>query len=291
MGLFNYVAGTPVGQAVQEGTSFVSQSISSVQNFVNGVNGVSSNYVLLPPKGFKGGIAGFVFDYEGDDQITLESDITDHFAEDNSSVQDHIALKPYRIVLRGFVSELTLPATSQGFFGALTTLQQNIGSVPAYLGKYTPQSLQKLQGSASKAISQVQNYANEASQYLNQAKNLATLFGGATGAPTRQQQAFGILSSLRDQRQICNVLTPWCFLPGMAIESLVMIQPKESKTRTDIAVTMKQMRFVDVQSAQNTTGTHAGRAGSMYQSKTSLGLTAGTPTFISATPLASAASF
>lgn len=278
MGLFDYVAGTKVGGTIQEGSSNVFNSITSVQNFVNGVNGVATNYVLLPPKGFKGGIAGFLFDYEGDDQMSLDSDITDHYAEDNSSIQDHVALKPYRIVLRGFVSELTLPATSQGFFGALTTLQSNIASVPAYLGKYTPQSLQKLQGQASKAVSQVQDYANTASQYLNQAKNLAGLFGGSSGAPTRQQQAFGFLAALRDQRQICNVLTPWCFLPGMAIESLVFMQPKDSKTRSDISVTMKQMRFVDVESSQNTTATHGGRAGFQYQSQTNLGLTSGTPT-------------
>lgn len=291
MGLTDYVAGTQVGSAAIEGTSFVYNSISSVQNFVNGVNGVSSNYVLLPPKGFKGGIAGFIFDYEGDDQITLESDITDHFAEDNSSIQDHIALKPYRVILRGFVSELVLPSKSQGFFGALTTLQQNVASAPAYLGKYTPQGLQKLQGKASKAISQVQNYANTASQYLNQAKNLAALFGGASGAATRQQQAFSVLASLRDQRQICNILTPWCFLPGMAIESLVLIQPKESKTRSDISVTMKQMRFVDVQGSQNTSATHSGRAGSMYQSKTNLGLTSGTPTALASTSIGSPSTF
>lgn len=291
MGLFDYAAGTQVGGAIATGSSKVFNSVSSVQNFVNGVNGVSTNYVLLPPKGFKGGIEGFLFDYEGDDSMTLESDITDHFAEDNSSVQDHIALKPYRIVLRGFISELTLPGTGQGFFGALTTLQSNIGSVSAYLGKYTPQSLQKLQGQASKAVSQVQSYASTASQYLNQAKNLASLFGLSSGAQTKQQKAFGFLASLRDQRQICNVLTPWCFLPGMAIETVVFSQPKDSKTRSDISVTMKQMRFVDVQSSQNTTATHGGRLGSQYQTKTNLGLTSGTPTLLSSTRLATPGNF
>lgn len=286
MGLTDYVAGTQVGQAAQAGSSSVYNTISSVQNYINGVSGK----YILNPHGMKG-IAGFVFDYEGDDQIMLESDITDHYAEDNSSVQDHIALKPYKITLRGFVSELILPSTGQGVFGALTTLQSKMGTVNAYLGKYTPQALQKLQGNASRAVSQVQNYANTASQYLNQAKNIAALFGGGTGAPTKQQQAFVALASLRDQRQIFNVLTPWSLLPGMAVETLVFVQSKDSKTRTDISVTMKQMRFVDVQSSQNTTATHGGRAGFQYQSKTNLGLTSGTPVPFSATSLATPASF
>lgn len=286
MGLTDYVAGSPLGQAAQQGSSAVSNTISSVQNYVNGV----SNKFILNPHGMKG-IAGFVFDYEGDDQISLEADITDHFSEDNGSIQDHIALKPYRVTLRGFVSELILPATSQGFFGALTTLQSKMGTVNAYLGKYTPQALQKLQGQASKAVSQVQNYANTAAQYLNQAKNVAGLFGGGTGAPTKQQQAFVALASLRDQRQIFNVLTPWSLMPGMAIETLVFLQAKDSKSRSDITVTMKQMRFVDVQSSQNTTATHLGRAGFAYQLRTQLGLTSGTPTLLGNTRLATPGAF
>lgn len=276
MGLTDYAGGSQAAAAVQAGSSAVFNTISGVQSYVNGI---SSKFVINP-HGMKG-IAGFVFDYEGDDQIMLESDITDHFAEDNSSVQDHIALKPYRVTLRGFVSELQLAAVGTGLFGALTSLQSAIGTVPAYLGKYTPQALQKLQGSFSKSVTQVQNYANTAAQYLNQAKNIAALFGGGTGAPTRQQQAFVALSQLRDQRVIFNVLTPWTLLSGMAIESLVFIQPNESKTRTDISVTMKQMRFVDVQSAQNTTATHAGRAGFQAQGQTNNGATPGTPLKVS----------
>lgn len=270
MGLSDYIGGTQ--SAVQSASSDVFNSISSVQNYVNGVAG---KYVLNP-KGMKG-IAGFVFDYEGDDELDLESDITDHFTEDQTSAQDHIALKPYRVTLRGFVSELVLPSTKQGLFGALTTLQQTIATIPAYLGKYTPQALQTLQKTASGALVSVQNYANTAAYYLNQAKNIAGLFGGGTGAPTRQQQAFVALASLRDQRQIFNVLTPWSLLKGMAIERLVLIQPKDSNTRSDITVTMKQMRFVDIASAPNVVANQAGRAGIQAQPQTLQGSTAGTP--------------
>lgn len=282
--LTNYFGGS---QAPSLPSSFsdVPNSITSVQNYVNGVG---SKYILNP-HGMKG-IAGFVFDYEGDDQISLESDITDHFAENNSSVQDHIALKPYRIVLRGFVSELFLPGTNTGLFGALTTLQSKMGTVNAYLGRYTPQALQTLQGSLSKAASTVQNYANTAAQYLNQAKNLASFFpvGGkvtinengvvtTTGILTRQQSAFVALASLRDTRQIFNVLTPWTLIEGMAIESLVFIQSKESKSKSDIAVTMKQMRFVDIQSSPNVMANTLGRANFQNQGPINLGSTAGTP--------------
>src|SRR5260221_4663943 len=47
----------------------------------------------------------FIFDYEGEQSLSLEADITDHFIEDNTSIQDHIALKPVRITTHGFIGE------------------------------------------------------------------------------------------------------------------------------------------------------------------------------------------
>lgn len=286
MGLTDYVAGSAVGQAIEGGATGVYNSISSIQNYVNGVTG---SYIINP-YGMKG-IAGFVFDYEGDDEQVFESEIPDHYSENNTTIQDHIANKAPHITLRGFISELYTPPQNQGIFGTLTTLQQKMGTVQAYLGKYTPQALQNLEGSASKAVSQVQNYAAQAAGYLNQAKNIAAAFGGATGASTRQQQAYAALVSLWSQKQIFNVLTPWTLMPSMGIELLSFKQDTKTKTITDIVVRMKQMRFVDVQSSQNTTATKQGRAGFSYQSKTNLGLTSGTPTLLGSTPLASAASF
>jgi len=282
MSLTDYSDGTQTPSTPPEGQSITFATPSQVQNYLTGVNGQPNPpYVLIAPKGAQG-IAGFVFDYEGDDEMTTSSDITDHFAENNSSIQDQIALKPYMLTLRGFVSELVMPASGGGIGGALTTLQSSIATVPAYLGKYTPQALQKLQGTASKAISQVQNYVNTATQYLQQAQNIAAFLGINSASPTKQQTAFITLINMRDQKQIVSVLTPWAYFNSMAIESLTFIQPKESKSRSDISVTLKQMRFVDIQSSQNTTATHAGPAGANYQTQTSNGLTAGTPTPTSA---------
>ena len=93
MGLTDYVAGSAVGQAVEGGAASVFNTISSVQNYINGVTG---SYVISP-YGMKG-IAGFVFDYDGDDEQRFESDIPDHYSENNQAVQDHIANRPPKIV-------------------------------------------------------------------------------------------------------------------------------------------------------------------------------------------------
>lgn len=52
------------------------------------------------------GIAGFLFDITGDEWVELASQITDHYTEANSAIQDNIALEPEKITVRGMVAEL-----------------------------------------------------------------------------------------------------------------------------------------------------------------------------------------
>src|SRR5579863_4903278 len=47
-----------------------------------------------------------LFHYEAENTAQLQSDITDHFIEDNTAIQDQIALKPEKITVHGFIGEL-----------------------------------------------------------------------------------------------------------------------------------------------------------------------------------------
>ena len=53
-----------------------------------------------------GGQPSLLFHYEGENRATIESDITDHFIEDNTAIQDQIALKPEMVNVHGFIGEL-----------------------------------------------------------------------------------------------------------------------------------------------------------------------------------------
>jgi hypothetical protein len=55
-----------------------------------------------PPEG----IAGFLFDIPEEEEINLRSEITDHYVEDNTAIQDQIALKPDEVTVRGLVAEI-----------------------------------------------------------------------------------------------------------------------------------------------------------------------------------------
>ena len=58
------------------------------------------SYVLVPNIGY------FIFDIDGTTTHTLESDITDHYTENNTAIQDHWALKPEKITLKNYQGEL-----------------------------------------------------------------------------------------------------------------------------------------------------------------------------------------
>ena len=93
-----------------------SETFSAIPNGQAYVDGLVNKYVLRTKN--SQGIGGFVFDYLGDVNVSLQADITDHFAEDNTAIQDHVAMRPIKVVMRGFVSELVMKAP-QGVVGAL----------------------------------------------------------------------------------------------------------------------------------------------------------------------------
>lgn len=62
---------------------------------------------IVRPNNPPAGVAGFLFNYDAEEFIELMSEITDNAIEDNTSLQDNIALLPERVTLRGMIAELT----------------------------------------------------------------------------------------------------------------------------------------------------------------------------------------
>lgn len=204
-----------------------------------------SNKYIVKPKNAKG-IGGFVFDYEGETRFNLQAEITDHFTEDNTSIQDHIAIKPLRMMLRGFIGELILKAP-QGLLGALNLLQNRLTTVPAYLGNYTPQMIGKVQN----VITQATSVVNTIDQSISRVKNIVGLFDKSAPAVTKQEKAYLTLQSLYFTKQIMLVETPYGVFNNMVIESLIFIQPEETKNWSDISVTLKQMNFARTETVKS----------------------------------------
>lgn len=250
-------------------TPDLSNPFTAIPNGQSYVDGMVNHYILRTKS--TQGIAGFVFDYLGDTTLNLEADITDHYSENNFAVQDHVAIKPTRVVLKGFVSELVHKAP-QGVVGLLASMQSGLSQIDAYLESYTPGVVQTLQ----KAVTQVQNTVNNINNTLQKAQNVISLFPGAPPTTTKQETAYIQLSIALRTKQVMTIETPFHVFDNMIIERLTLIQPEETKTWADISVTLKQLRFVDVTLVADD-GTFANRLAQQRAAATNKGTVPGAP--------------
>lgn len=218
------------------------QGLSVVQDGRSYLDNLANKYIVKPK--FAKGIGGFVFDYQAEETARLHADITDHFAEDNSVINDHIAKHPLRMTFRGYIGELVLhPPT--GLLGAIQAVQGKLTTVTAYLGKYTPQALTTV----TKALTQTTKVVNQVDQALARAKNIVGFFGNSANGKTLQEKAYQKLQSLWATNQVMIVETPFGMFGNMAIEDLTFTQPEETPSYTDIVVTLKGLRFVEVETS------------------------------------------
>jgi hypothetical protein len=198
------------------------------------------NQAIVRPMGGSGsnGINGFVFDIAGDEETSFDSEITDHFIEKNYSIQDHIALRPPRFTVTGFVGELN-DIFQIAFLNVLTTVQSM-----GMLGEYTPQFTIQ----ATQIYNKIQAIASQVGTVLNEASNIYSTFIGVSTAATRQQSAYNFFVNLWLDRTLCSVETPWAVWPNMAIENIRILQRDGNKYVSEFSVTFKQIRVVSTQS-------------------------------------------
>lgn len=213
-----------------------------IKNVGNLVSNVVNQFIVRPtgdPN--KVGISGFVFDILDDEEVMMDSDITDHYVEDNYAVEDHIALRPIRFTLRGYIGELTdiFPNT---FLSILTNIQ-SLSSIGSFLPAFTSQATQFYASIADKA--------SQVGQIINQAKNLYDIFKFKSTNATKQQNAFQYFYVLRESRQLCDVETPFMLFKNMAIESVRALQKGDTKFITDFSITFKQIRTVSTVTYRN----------------------------------------
>ena len=187
-------------------------------------------------------ISGFIFDYAGEVTADLRADITDHYTEDNTVIQDHVALAPIRVTMRGLIGELRAGPLPPDLGGLLTGLQNSLTTINAYLPIKTPQAVVK----ASKAISQVQKVSTQLSTIVSQGKGLYNFFTNGAEAATRQAGAYKYLEGLWKNRIPFTVNTPFRIYKNMLIETLRAKQDETTKYVSDISVTMKEIRTATV---------------------------------------------
>lgn len=175
--------------------------------------------------------AKFLFTYEGENSVQLNSDITDHFIEDNTSISDQIALRPEIIKVNGFIGELN-DRTPE----ALEPIKRVANKLTA-IGAYTPQ----LSTTALIAYNTAfQLY--QAAQVLSRSAVQAWTNTPANDQ-TLQQLGFQFFYAYWQSRILFTIQTPWNVFNNMAIQSLNAVQDAETRMVSDFEITFKKIRF------------------------------------------------
>ncbi len=227
--------------------------------------GALSNFLLVSPQSTIGyqpqptvpfaPDSPIIFNYEGENTASIESDITDHYVEDNTAIQDQIALRPEMITTHGYVGELNdIPANA-----VLAALQLAAKKLTV-LSAYTPElsiTAQLAYAEAAYLYSVGAAAVSTAQAAIATIGNTGESVIGSNGLKlqprqTKQQQAFQRFYGYWRSRTLFTVQTPWAVFQNMAIKNLRAIQNEDTNTITDFEVTFKMIRFASTLSLSPT---------------------------------------
>lgn len=201
---------------------------------------------------------GFLFSFNGEEVIDLDSDITDHFSEDNSSLQDSISIRPDIFTVKGFIGELTdiidfdnVGATDLiiNKLAQLSYFSPDLTNAGLEIYNKTLQSYQLL-ASVSNTVLRNSNTFNSfqgigviGSQGLETSINGFNETDRISNAQSKQQIAFQKLYTYRNNRTLFTIQTPWAIFRNMAILKLRATQSEESRAFSEFEITFKSLRF------------------------------------------------
>lgn len=195
-----------------------------------------------------------LFDYEGEQTINLQSDITDHYIEDNTALQDQIALRPEKITTHGFIGELNDIAPS--FLAGIQAVANKLTNISAYtpelsataLNAYN-QAFQLYQVTQNAIHSAVSAWATVTGLITGQGGESVIGSNGLVLQPnqSRQQKMLQQLYGYWRNRTLFTVQTPWAVFENMAIETLTSVQDDQTNVITEFTLTFKMIRIASTQ--------------------------------------------
>lgn len=226
-----------------------SNQMSVIGQSLNLINNVANQFIVRPmPKDI---INGFVFDFVGEEEITLESEITDHYVEDNYAIQDHIAQKPIKYVAKGYIGELfnIFPSTSLSILTAVQTLEAIPGLEPVFSAQ------------ANQVYNDLSIQGNALVNVVTQTKSFAELISNAGTTANKQEYAYSQFLNFWKLRIPCYIETPWVVLFDMYVERITPMQPENTNIISEFTVTFKQLRFANTDTTTPLTITNPAGSG------------------------------
>lgn len=207
--------------------------INSIANTVDLAASVANSFTAYLVSPDSQDSETYLFDTRTEDEVSLESDITDHWVESNSAMQDHIALKPLTITLSGYIGELNNkpPHGMEHLANAAAPMES--------LGAFAP----SLSSSGIAALNRVQSLystfqkANETAGRIEDIIRKTPVQEEASS----QAKAFIRFKELWQGRRPSTVFTPFGVFENMYIQGIKARQGAEGRSYSEFTITFKQV--------------------------------------------------
>lgn len=178
------------------------------------------------------------FGHSKTSSIKLSSQITTHYMEDNTARQDHWAINPIAYTLSGLIGEVVYtPPTQWANF-----VQKNIVDYLSPLGVLLP-TFDSYTQSAINTVQAVEASVNRYRQIFTQTLSNIQGIGNTNVVKRNQSRVIEWLESLRDNRQLVNIWTPFGEYNNMAIVDISGTQ-NDTKYKSDLEIQFQQWKNI-----------------------------------------------
>lgn len=215
----------------------------------------------------------YFFDIVSDDTINCTSNITDNWVENNTAIQDHIALSPITVSLKGLCGELVyeveqaeidyatelaqaewrnsipIEIANFGEWGSINDVDGKLSAIGSFFPQVSnitqmAQNLWNLHQISQKRASKISNLLTGKSK-----RGLSAQMNAYSGANTnitqkRLRQIGNDLKICWESRKPFIVNTPFGDFDNMYIQSITLHQGNELYSG-DIDITLKQIRYAN----------------------------------------------
>ena len=210
-------------------------SAKGLNDNISKVSEAITEYIIVPSTMF--GISGFVFDGDGETQVTHTTAITDNVIEDNSVIHDHIATKPVKLKMVRYMGELALKKETP-----LQALAGKIVPVLAPVVAFAPKMV-----SVTKNVTDIVNKTKPMNlDALSTADDLYSLFKNLNPRASNKQKAYIYFKALAEKGIPVSVQTPFQYFQNMVIETITATETEDNEEVSNFSLEMKQLRYASV---------------------------------------------
>lgn len=203
---------------------------SSSLNFLNEVKTFGQALV-----GFAGSVGwgGLRFDIVRDESVNRTANITTHYTEYGTPIQDDIIINPVSITLRGEVGEIVDRIQGENKIDKAT---RQITTCLSYVPVLTD-TINFVSGALKNPVEQFDSISN----VIDTGSNLIDLFNSVNLPVDKQSSVYLYFEALMNAKQTLTISTAWRKYPSMAIKS-VQVRQTDTEDKSYIYITAQEIR-------------------------------------------------